>query len=236
MTKKHKAHKATLDKGLASEWNDDHIDDFADEIDIECSFITPGLAVLWDLNVIAGGAVPSIQLVDHHTFAQLNAGAGVGKGCYMRYERGGAPNNITYIDDNPIFTSAVWLDAYNLTGTVVEFGFQDNAVAPFTANQDGAYFRVKDDKLYAVTGDGVAETETDITPTAGIPEYGHYRIELSINHCYFYVDDMETAKTDNTTNLPNSDLTLSYAVINVGAVTTDMYIDAVGLNMLRYQG
>lgn len=233
---RHKAIKATLDVGSHTEWNDDHISDFEDEIIFERDFITPALATEWDLTVNATGVAGVIAFQDHHSFAFLDGGAANNDWSCMRLERGGASNNVTYIDDAPTVTSAVWLEAYDAAGNVGEFGLQNNAVAPFTANQDGAYFRIFNDTLLAVTGDGAAETTTDITPAGGIPEYGHYRIELTAVNCKFYVDDMETAAATHTANLPDSDLTVSFAAQTLGGTRAYMYVDSVGLTRLRYKG
>ena len=234
---RHKAIKQTLDTGTAVEWNDDHTCDFTDVIDIPCQFITPAITVLWDLGQTAGGNNPVLSFTDHHASALLKTGATTGQISSMRYEFNGAAGNITYVDDAPIFTSAVWLEAYHTAGLVAEFGLINSATAAaFTANQDGAYFRIEDDLLLAVTGDGAAETTEDITPTLGIPEYGHYRIELTGSNAKFYVDDMDTAKATLTTNLPDADLTIKYSIQSQNNVDSEMYVDATGLQRNRYQG
>lgn len=236
MSQRHKAIKATLDVGSSSEWNDDHISDFEDEVIFERDFITPVLTHEWDLTVNATGVLGVIAFQDHHSFAFLDGGAANNDWSCMRLERGGAANNVTYVDDSPILTCAVWMEAYDTTGNVAEFGLQDNAVAPFTANQDGAYFRIFNDTLLAVTGDGAAETTTDITPATGIPEYGHYRIELTATNCKFYVTDMGTAAATHAANLPDSDLTPSFATQTLGGTRANMYVDGIGLTRNRYKG
>ena len=233
---RHKAIKASLEVGSHTEWNDDHISDFEDEKLIEDKFIINALADDWDLTVNATGVAGTIVFQDHHAFAFLDGGAANSDWSCMRCELGGAAGNITYVDDAPVMTCAVWLDAYNGAGNVAEWGLQNNAVAPFLATSEGAYFRIEDDKLYAVTNDGAAETATDITPLAGIPEYGHYRIELGAANAKFYVDDMETPAATNTTHLPDSDLTLSFAAQTLGGTRANMYVDAVGLTISRYKG
>jgi len=236
MAIKHKAHKDTLEVGTSAEWNDDHIADFSDSISLYEDFITPAITDKWDLTQGGAGVAAVITFQDHHSFVKLDSGANDGDWSAMRYEFNGAAGNITYIANNPIMTMAVWMDAYAGTGKVAEFGLQNNAVAPFTANQDGAYFLIDGNALYAVTGDGAAETKTDITPATGIPEYGVYRIELTATTCNFYVDDMETAAATHTDNLPDSDLTMSFAARNDLGTTTDMYVDGVGLERERYIG
>ena len=234
---KHKAQKETLEVGTSAEWNDDHIADFENRIELEENFITPAITTNWDLGQVAGGVAPVIAFVDHHSFAYLNTGATTGQISSMRYEFNGAAGNITYIDDAPTLTMAVWLDAYHTAGLVAEFGLIDSATAAaFTALQDGAYFRIEDNVLYAVTGTGAAETTTDITPVGGIPEYGHYRIELTGTTCNFYVDDMEVVAGAHTNNFPNSDLTIKFGIQSQNNVDSKMYVDAVGLSRNRYQG
>lgn len=234
---KHKAKKDTLDVGTSDEWNDNHISDFEDELIFESDFITPALATIWDLGQTAGGVAPVIVLEDHHTFAYLNTGGVTGQISSMRHEFNGAAGNITHIDNAPIMTTAVWLNTYHTAGLVAEFGLINSAsAAAFTANQDGAYFRIDGDVLYAVTGTGAAETLTDVTPVAGIPEFGHYRIELTGTLCNFYVDDMEVVAAAHTNNFPDSDLTIKYSLQSQNNVDSKMYVDAVGLSRNRYQG
>jgi len=236
MALKHKAYKDTLEVGTSAEWNDDHIADFLTTLSFCEDFITPAITDKWDLTQGGAGVAAAITFQDHHSFVKIDSGANNTDWSAMRYEFNGAAGNMTYIDDNPIMTMAVWMEAYAATNEVTEFGLQNNAVAPFTANQDGAYFLINGDALYAVTGDGAAETTTDITPVGGIPEYGQYRIELTAALCNFYVDDMDVIAAGHTTNLPDSDLTMSFAARNDGGTTAEMYVDGVGLERRRYQG
>jgi len=234
---RHKRIVATLDTGSSADWNDDHISDFEDEISFEVNFITPVITTLWDLAQTAGGSDPVNSFTDHHAFAYLNTGATTGQISSMRYEFNGAAGNITSIENAPILTTAVWLETYHTVGEVVEFGLIDSAsAAAFTANQDGAYFRVDTNKIYAVTGDGAAETTTDVTPVGGISEFGHYRIELTETNAKFYIDDMDTEKATHTANLPDNDLTMKYSIQSQNNVDSKMYIDAVGLTRFRYKG
>lgn len=233
MSNRHKAIKATLDKGYATEWNDDHIADFGDEVDIYCNLVTPALSVNWDTSKTGGASVPVISFVDHHAFAYLNSSNGAGDYSLMKYSLGGAAGNITHINDNPVINMAVWMDAYAATGKTAEFGLLDNAVAPFTANQDGAYFRINANVLYAVTGTGAAETVTNL---GAAPEYGNYRIRLTATHSYFYVNSMQAPVADHTTNLPDSDLTMAFAARCDAGTITKMYVDGCALKRLRYQG
>jgi len=234
---RHKRIVKALDTGESEDWNEDHISDYTDEVRHTC--IIPGipLSVEWDFGQVVGGVNPTLVFEDHHVFGYLNTGGVTGQISSMRHEFDGAAGNITYIDDAPILTTAIWMEAYHTAGLVAEFGLIDSATAAaFTANQDGAYFRIDGNKLYAVTGDGAAETATDITPELGIPEYGHYRIHLQATKCDFYVDDMKTVAGSNTNNLPNNDLTIKYSIQSQNNVDSNMYIDGMGLTRLRYKG
>lgn len=234
---KHRAIKAALDVGTHEEWNDNHISDFTDEVRLRVRYIGIPLSTVWDFGQTAGGVNPVLAFVNHHCFAYLNTGGVTGQISSMRHEFNAAAGNITYIADAPIMTTAVWLDTYHTAGLVVEFGLIDSATATaFTANQDGAYFRIQDNTLYAVTGDGAAETTTDVTPATGIPTYGHFRIRLTTTNCYFYVDDMETPAATHTANLPNNDLTIKYSIQSQNNVDSKMYVDATGLSRNRYKG
>ncbi|GAI73735.1 unnamed protein product, partial [marine sediment metagenome] len=126
---RHKAIKSTLDVGTHEEWNDDHIADYTDEVRHRCIFCGIPITVEWDLGQTAGGVNPVVAFIDHHSFAELNTGGVTGQISSMRHEFSGAAGNITYIDDAPILTSAVWLEAYHTAGLVAEWGLIDSARA-----------------------------------------------------------------------------------------------------------
>lgn len=231
---RHKRIVETLDRGEAADWNDDHIPDYTDEIDHECNFLGVALTDEWDTAQTAGGSAPVVAYANNHAWINLNTGGVTGQTSSMRHEIGAAVGDITYIDDYPIHITPVRLQAFHTAGTVFEWGFQASAAAIFTPNIDGAYFRVKDNKLYGVTGDGAAETETEITGvTLSQDIYLHTKIELIATKCDFYVDDMETPKESNTTNLPDADLTIKYSAQSQNNVDTTMKTDACGFVRLR---
>jgi len=238
MSTRHKAIKATLDRGYASEWNDDHIADFTDEIEHVCNLFTPAITTEWDTGETAGGTVPTITLVgaagSGHVFVVFNTGATTGQLSSMRHELNGAAGNITSLDDYPMMTFTMNISAIHTAGKVIEAGLVPSATAPFTANQDGAYFRVNNNLLYAVTGDGAAETATSL---GAYDAYAQYRIEVvsvgGVDKVNFYVDDMDNAAAVHTTNLPNADLTMKVSVISANNVDSTIHIDGVALNILR---
>lgn len=232
---RHKKIQATLGIGTAAQWNDDHISDFSAVLCLEADFVNQALATFWDTAQTAGGAAPVLNYYDHHSFAKLNTGATTNNISSMRYKLGGAAGNITYIDDAPIISMAVGLPLFSPTLEVAEFGLINSAsAAAFTALQDGAYFRVSANKLYAVTGNGAAETATDITPALGIDAWAFYRIELNSSNAKFYIDDMETPVLTQTLTLPNSDLTMKFSIQSQNNVDSTMYVDGCGLTRNKY--
>lgn len=240
MSLRHKAIKATLDVGQASEWNDDHEVDYENKITHECVFPGIPVAVEWDTAQTAGtGVAPLLTFTDHHATVELDSGAANNDVSSMRHEFNGGPGNITYIADQPILNCAVWLEQYPATTECIEWGLIPNASVPFIANKDGAYFRIDTNAIYAITGDGAAETTTDITPAGGIPEYINSRIELTATGCNFYLNDNETPAATHVANLPDADLTIKYSCKNIGGgagTQVIMYTDGCALTRVRYVG
>lgn len=236
MAIKHIAHKETLDRGYASEWNDDHVEDFNTRIgcyQVLRSFV---LVACWDIYSAGTGVDPVVTLVgaagSGHAFVVFNTGATTNNTSGMRKELAGAVGNITSPLDLPIMTWTMQIDTVHTVGTVIEMGLLDSGTVPFTANQDGAYFRVHDNKLYAVTGTGAAETTTDL---GAFNEYGQYRIEVLSASVRFYVDDMQNAVAVHTTHRPDSDLTLMFTIRSLNNVDSTMRMDGVDCNILRKQ-
>lgn len=230
---RHKAIKASLSVGSSSEWNDDHISDFTDEI----MFNEDMRLTDYNLTQTDGGSNPAMSLTDSHMFVKFETGATTGKISSARKMLGASAGNITNAKDSPIMNIAIWLDSYHTAGEVFEFGLIDYASADaFTANQAGAYFRIKDEKIYMVTGTGAAETATDITPITGIPEYGSYRIMLSETICYFYIDNMLTYAGGQILTLPTTDLTMKVSAQSQNNVNSICYVDGIALQRRRYLG
>lgn len=240
MSIRHKAHKATLDTGLASEWNDDHEGNFETWVMHQCLFPGPALGAEWEFGQKVGAGNPAWAMVgaagSGHANPVLVTPANTNDIATMRHELGGAVSNLTSPGDNPILTCAVDIaavhDAAGVANSVVEFGFQDDTDALFTQNLHHAIFRVYNGKLHAVTGDGAAETETEI---ADYNQYGHYRIEFTTGHVLFYVDNMVTAAADHAANLPAADLTIKFSVRSKNNVASTIRLDGLCWCRLRKQ-
>ena len=235
---RHIAYKETLDRGYASEWNDDHTLDYSNCIVHQGLFIGPALGAEWDFTETAGGSNPTWTLVgaagSGHAYVVLNTGGVTGQTSVMKQELQGAASNITSIADYPMWTMTVQIAAVHTAGLVAEFGFFDNGVNIFTGNQDGAYFRVLANVLYAVTGTGAAETTTNL---GAFSEYEVYKIRMTsvgaVNTVYFYVDDMQSPVATHTTNLPDSNLTVKVGVQSQNNVDSTLRVDSYGLMRLR---
>jgi hypothetical protein len=232
MAIRHKAVKATLERGYASEWNDDHHLDPTDEIIFWNTFAEQILSAYWETGQSTGGATVTTVLVDNHFFCNCISGAGVGDIATIRKKAAGIAGDMTDPDDLPIMTTAIRLVTPAGAGTTHEFGLFTSATVPFTANQHGAYFRVAANVLYAVTGTGAAETTTNL----GAPnEYGVYRIEITSTNVKFYVDDLTSPMATHTTNMPTGNLTMKLSSIGVAAGSQVLRSDFVGLVRLRKQ-
>lgn len=236
MSTRHKAVKATLDRGYASEWNDDHEANFETWITHHCLIPGPNLTAEWDVAQAVGASTCLWGLTAGHAAVELITPANTDDIATMRNELGGAVANITNPDDLPIMTFGLDIDtvhdAAGVANSVVEVGFQDDSDALFTVNQHHAIFRVYNGNLYGVTGDGAAETETLI---AAYNQYGHYRIEILSDRVNFYVDDMVNPAATNTANLPTADLTIKFSVRSKNNVASTIRIDGLAWSRLRLQ-
>jgi len=236
MSFRHKRVVAALNTGGSADWNDDHIADFTVHIDMYMCLRAAALTASWDLFSAGTGVDPAVTLIgaagSGHAFVVYNTGGVTNNTSGMSKELAGVPGNITSPADLPILTFTMQIVAIHNVGEVIEMGLFDQGVAPFTANQDGAYFLVNNDTLFAVTGTGAAETITDL---GAYDEYGVYRIEFTTGHVLFYVDDMVTAAADHTTNIPDSDLTPMFTIRSLNNVDSTMRMDAVHMQILRKQ-
>ena len=236
MALRHKAIKATLDKGYAAEWNDDHVHDFTEEIANNILAFGPAVTLDWDTAQTAGGSAPVWAMSGNHAVVVLNTGAATDQTSSMRKELGAAVSNITNPDDLPILTCAARVvavhNAAGVANSVVEFGFQDDSDAIFTQNLHHAIFRFYNGNVFAVTGNGAAETETNLGARS---EYAVYRIEFLSASVKFYIDDMETAAATHSTNLPTADMTIKFSVRSKNNVDSTIHLDACALTRLRKQ-
>jgi len=233
---RHKAVKTTLEKGYASEWNDDHESNFNTWINHEYLRPGPDLTAEWDIAQVVGASTVLWAMTANHAAVELVTPANTDDIATMRLELGAAVSNVTHPDDLPIMTFGLDIDtvhdAAGVANSVVEIGFQDDSDALFTVNQHHAIFRVYNGNLYGVTGDGAAETETLI---AAYSQYGQYRIEILSDRVKFYVDDMVNAAATNTTHNPAADLTMKFSVRSKNNTASTIRIDGLALARLRKQ-
>jgi hypothetical protein len=230
MSTRHIAVKATLDRGYASEWNDDHLADFYARIEIIEDMVQQAQATSWNLAQETSTTATATTISAGVVAMRLNATGGVGNFASARHMLAGAAGNITNRTELPIFNAAVELGGLTADALTHEFGLFTNATAPFTANSNGAYFRVSSGFLYAVTGTGAAETATNI---GAATQYGSYRIEVLSASVKFYGDDTATHLATNTTNLPAADVTMKFSTAQRAGGSNLMNVQACALSVLR---
>lgn len=236
MATRHKKIVETLEVGSSTDWNDDHTADYTSKKTHKCFMIGSNLGAHWDFAQTTAAANPSLEFIDHHEIAEIDSLVAGPTITSMRHEFSAAAGNITHINDSPTMITRVWIVAYDAATECAEWGLFESSETPFTANQDGAYFRLDTDALYAVTGSGAAETATDITPALGVPEFAQYVIELTATECKFYIDDRETPVATHLLTLPDSDLTMKYSTQTAGAIQTEIRTDAICLERNVYKG
>ena len=218
---RHKAKKSSLEVGLVSEWNDDHIADFEDKLIQEWSFSSTSLSN--DLTKIeANNGAVNIGMSSNHNFCNLISSTTANGLAVLELGEGDVTNKL----DLPVFTTAIKLE----TSDKIEFGFFVHANAPFTANQKGAYFRISGGKVYAVTGNGTNETITEI---GEVNTYEQYKIEFTSTDVRFYVGDIRTIDATHTTNIPTDNLTIKFSVKTNGGVSQIARVDGFALQRLR---
>ena len=172
----------------------------------------------------SGTASVDVAMSGNHNWCNLLTGATQDSVAVLQL----GDTDVTNKLDLPIATFCIKLEDVD----EAEFGFFVEANTPFTANQKGAYFRVSGGELYAVTGDGVDETVTDI---GAITTYSQYKIEFTSTQVRFYTEDLRTLRATHTTNITADDMTLKIASTNTTAVARDLRVDGLALMRLRKQ-
>ena len=232
MSFRHKRIVTSLDTGGSADWNDDHINDFTTYVEncIDCLVMT--LTSHFDLGQETSGTATAITLVNSVTAIRLNATGGVGNLSVIRLMRGGAAGNITNKTELPIANMAVEVGGLTADNNTHLFGMSGSADNPFNPLDQGAFFRISNNILTAVTSAGAAETTTAL----GAPgQYGNYRIEFTTTYCHFYVGDMVNPVASHNTNLPTDDLTYKFITAQRGGGSNTMSVQAFGLAVLRDQ-
>jgi hypothetical protein len=180
----------------------------------------------WSTAQCANGGTAAVEMVSGHNFAGIKSSAGAGGLGSLSL----GTDDMTNAIDLPILSFTIKVD----TILGAEVGFFRYADTPFTADQNGAYFRFSASKIYAVTGDGADEEVVDVTPVGyAINKYYQLRIEFGSAWVKFYVDDMTTDASTNTTHLTTDDLTIKASTAVSGGVSQIIHIDGIGLVRLR---
>ena len=219
-----------LDTGASADWNDDHLADFYARIEIIEDMVSQAQAASWNLAQETSTTATATTISAGVVAMRLNATGGVGNFASARHMLAGSAGNITNKTELPIMNCAVELTGLTADTLTHEFGLFASATTPFTANSNGAYFRVSAGVMYAVTGTGAAETATNV---GAATQYGSYRIDVLSGSVKFYADDMVTPLATHTTNLPASDVTMKFSTAQRAGGSNLMNVQACALSVLR---
>ena len=230
MAFRHRAHKATLDQGTAAEWNDDHEQDFEIRTGHCEDIFTNAIADHWDLTQETSGTATTISYLAGFVLIRLAATGLAGNFSTIRHKILNAAADITNFNAQPIVVFALDIQSPTADNATHEFGFFSNANVPFAANQNGAFFRIDANVLYAVSSNGAAETATNL----GAPDqYATYKVKHTATHDYFYVDDMETPVATHTTTITAANLNIKLTCADRAAGDNYLNCQALWFSFLR---
>lgn len=231
MTLRHTSVKTTLDKGYATEWNANHEINYATRITVSSHFYGRVFTGDWDLTQETSTTATAVTIVGSHVAVRLNATGGAGNFSSMRWMLQGAASDIFGPTDLPIAYFSIDCLTPTADANTHEFGMFPSAQALFAANNEGAYFRIGNNVLYAVTGTGAAETTSNL----GAPDqYAVYKIEILSTSVKFYIDDLETAVATHSTNMPTNDMTIKVCTAQRAGGSNLINMDGVGFTVLRH--
>ena len=230
MSMRHIAQKETLDRGYASEWNDDHMENFATRIETRAHILSESLIDHFDLAQENTATPTAITIVNGVAAIRFIPFGGINRLSSIRLMLGGAAGNVTNLVGLPIANMAVELGGLTGDNNTHQFGLVDSPSIPFNPLDDGAFFRISNNIISAVTSDGAVETETVI----GAPnQFGNYRIEFNSTDVRFYIDDLVNPVAVHTTNIPIVDLTFKFTTaLRAGGANT-MSVQSFALSVLR---
>jgi len=230
MAYRHAAVKATLDRGYATEWNADHIINFATRYHHREVFMDAAIAEHWDIAQDTATTATTVSLVGGHIAVRLVADGGAGNFATIRHTLLGAAGNITDENAQPIVQMALDVQTPTADDATHEFGLMASAGLPFAALQDGCFFRIDSNVLFAVNSDGAAETTTNL----GAPnQFGVYMVKHTATHDYFYIDDLVTPVAVHTTNISAADLTVKLTCADRAGGDNYLNCQALWISFLR---
>jgi len=230
MAFRHAAVKATLDRGYASEWNADHIMNFATRVEHLEDFLDPAIADHWDIIQHTSGTATTVSLVGGFFAARLRASGGAGNFATIRHKLLNAAANITNENAQPMIQMALDVQTPTADNATHEFGLMANASLPFAALQDGCFFRVDNDVLFAVSSDGAAETATNL---GAVNQFAVYMVKHTATHDYFFVNDLVNPVATHTTDLSTADLTVKLTCADRAGGDNYLNCQAIWMSFLR---
>lgn len=226
MTLRHKRVVATLDIGTAADWNNDHHFDPSSEVSFHTTFTEHDFATMWDDSQCTGAGTAVLSDSNGHVFLMLDTDPANGDIATCMFAISGTGADITSDEWEPSATFRIFNASVVRTGRFWEFGFFRAADTPFTANDRKVCFYMDGVTLYAKTGDGAAETTTNL---GTYDDSATYRVELTETNAKFYVDNLVTPLATHTTNLPTTNLTIKLSAKAGALGEALLYCDFFGL-------
>jgi len=230
MSLRHKKVQTVLGKGLSSEWNDDHVVNFATRINWDERWMINALTDNWELGQETSTTPTVVLFWNDYVAASLYAAGGVGNRSTIRRKLLNVAADFTGESMQPVLEMAIGIFSPTADNATHEFGFFVTATTPFTANQNGAFFRIDNNVLWAVSSNGAAETKTNL----GAPSlYAVYMIKHTAAGDFFYIDDLEAAAATHLTTLSVADLTIKLTCAQRAAGVNEMDCQAIWFSGLR---
>jgi hypothetical protein len=230
MAARHKRVVSLLDTGMPEDWNDDHQFDPTDEITWELNLFRTD-----DYSSDTGGAGAITHQIEGaaavgHTYISISSGGGASD--YASLDS--AFTQITSPADAPILTFSVDLDTIDTVDIPFEAGLIDYVASPFAANKSGSYFRISAGHLYAVCGDGAAETTEDLGLVSSFgTDFLVLRVSIEASTVRFYVNNLVTQQINISTHRPTTNLTWRISTQQTTAGENIARLDSLGLQILR---
>lgn len=230
MSYRHSAVKKTLERGYASEWNADHITNFATRYDRYMDMLFNAIADFWDIGQHTSGTATTVSLVGGHLAMRLRGSGGAGQFGTVRHKLLNAAANITDEHAQPMIEMIIDVQTPTADNATHEFGLMANASVPFAANQNGCFFRIDNNVLFAISSDGAAETSTNL----GAPsQFAVYMVKHTATHDYFYVNSLVTPVAVHNANLSSSDLTVKLTCADRAGGDNYLNCQAIWMSFLR---
>jgi len=232
MAIRHRTTKNTLDVGTADEWNQDHLIHFGAFIDHVDVFLNTNNLNEWDVVQNTSTTNPTISISGGFVMVRLTGDGGAGNFGTIRHKILNVAGDITNHNAQPNLHMALEFPNPTADNATHEMGLMANAGLPFAANQDGAFFRIDNQVLYAVSSDGAGETAT---PIGSPDQFLILRVIHTATSDLFFIGPSVEPDIIHETNVSSSDLTIKFSCADRAGGNNFLNCQAVSLTCLRQQ-